>query len=49
MTNAANEFADPIYASENYTYAPNYATDQPSDPMPSNPSTAFPVPPRSDA
>ena len=49
MTNAANEFSDPIYASENYTFAPNYATDQPSDPMPSNPSTAFPVPPRSDA
>lgn len=45
MTNAANEFSDPVWMPENYTYAPNYATDQPSDPMPGNRSTAFPVPP----
>ena len=45
MVNAANEFSDPVWMPENSTYAPNYSTSDPSDPMPTNKSTAFTNPP----
>ena len=41
-TNSPMEAHDPVY-DQNYVFAPNYATQDPSNPSPANPSTGYPT------
>ena len=41
MQNAPGEFRDPIYSGTDYAYGPNYSTQDPSKPMPSNNTTGY--------